>query len=359
MPIDPVVAMQRDWLRKLQELTDMTDRPILIQRHKSNVWHPWFDDVPNNPYHTRIVLSCELCLDPDITHHGPYWGMMKEGMDKIITFLKGAGIPYILAYTGGKGVHLHIFFNTKIPLPETVVNGIDTNQLDVGNEIRSFLLKWILDGAVVDDEKFLKLDKAKTAWSRDGKGSMIKLFGCQHYDDKGKLIEGVTKTVIEEIQKERPAPRSLPLRFPEKIDLWDISNLLNDIVKLLESKIEEREKSQAAIQISRLRRLTTTHTSHKRKCLGFQRAEAGVQRGIRDEVAIGLICYYKKWLRIDQEQCQEFMYQWARRCSPAFESSIIDYKIKRIYSTEQAYPPCGFFKEAGLCAGSQCRVCME
>ncbi|MCX9012352.1 MAG: hypothetical protein OIN66_14700 [Candidatus Methanoperedens sp.] len=132
MVIDSIVAGQRDWLMKLQELTN---KPILIQRHMSNVWHPWQDDIPSNPYLTRNVLQCELCLDPDITHEGPYWNLMKEGMDQIIAFLKGAGIPYIMAYTGGKGLHLHVFFNTQIPLPDDVINGIKTYQLDVGNEM--------------------------------------------------------------------------------------------------------------------------------------------------------------------------------------------------------------------------------
>ncbi len=56
---------------------------------------------------------------------------MKRGMDKIIAFLESAGVLYILAYTGGKGVHLHIFFNTQISLPDNIIRGIKMYQLDV------------------------------------------------------------------------------------------------------------------------------------------------------------------------------------------------------------------------------------
>ena len=67
---------QRDWLRKLQNLTN---KPILIQRHKNNVWHNWHDDIPSLPYHTRVLLPCEICFDPDVRD----WQTMKAGMDRL------------------------------------------------------------------------------------------------------------------------------------------------------------------------------------------------------------------------------------------------------------------------------------
>lgn len=76
----------------------------------------------------------------------------------------------------------------------------------------------------------------------------------------------------------------------------------------------------------------------------------------RDKVATGLVYVCNRLLKIDQEQSHEFMHQWSVRCTPAFDLGVIDYNVNRIYSMEQPYNPCGFFKIAGLCEGSQCRI---
>lgn len=43
------------------------------------------------------------------------------------------------------------------------------------------------------------------------------------------------------------------------------------------------------------------------------------------------------------------MHQWSVRCTPAFDLGVIDYNVNRIYSMEQPYSPCGFFRNTGLC----------
>ncbi len=50
------------------------------------------------------------------------------------------------------------------------------------------------------------------------------------------------------------------------------------------------------------------------------------------------------------------MHQWSVRCTPAFDLGVIDYNVNRIYSMEQPYSPCGFFRDAGLCQDADCRV---
>ncbi len=351
--MDSVVASQRNWLQKLQNLMG---KPILVQRHVSNFWHFWYDDIPNNPFHTRTVLACELCFDPDVKN----WEAMKQGMDKIINFMDLEKIPYILAYSGGKGCHGHVFIDHNMPFPYDVNRGLKSYNIDAGREVRVFLANWIFRNAGVRTQD-LELDFKKISWDKDGKGSMIRILGSQRqikYPDNTGKFYTTFKTMIDEIPPQKPEATtfSLPLRFPERIQLWNISHFQNDIVELLKSKIEQCKQNQAALQIGYLKRLTIPYISNRRKCIGFQRAEIGVIEGIRDEVATGLICASKKWMKVDKEQCREFMYQWARRCSPVFELEIIDYKIRRIYSMEKPYHPCNFFKEAGLCEGSKCSI---
>lgn len=343
-----IVANQRDLLRKLQTLTD---KPILVQRHLKNIWHEWENDIPILPFQTRSILLNELSLDMDTRN----WEVQKKEGEKLVSFFKHDEIPFYMAFSGGKSMHYHLFLDKNtITFPDKVHWELkEHHEIDVPCLVRELLTNYIVAKAGIDPD-IAELDFSNISWSRDGQGSMIRLEGCQRKigdpDNPGKFYT-TFKTMVDEIPNQKPDPKifSLPLRFPDKIELWNISHLQSEIIKLLESQIAKSKENRASMQIARLRRLTTPHTSYKRKCLGFQRAEDGVQEGIRDEVATGLVCACKKWLKIDQEQCREFMHQWAQRCSPAFESKIVDYKIKRIYSMQQPYSPCGFFRNTGLC----------
>lgn len=359
--IDPIVASQRDLLRKLQTLTD---KPILVQRHLKNIWHEWENDFPNNPFQTRSILSSELALDMDTTN----WEVQKKEGEKLLAFLEQDRIPFYMAFSGGKSMHYHIFADKNtIAFPERLYQELKNHpEIDVPCLVREYLTSYIVAKTGIDSD-IAELDWSNIVWSRDGQGSMIRIEGCQRQikdpNDSGKFYT-TFKTVVEDIPAEKPSAKafSLPLKFPEKMEQWDISHLQDTIIKLVESKIEQRERNHAAVQIARLKRLTTPHISSRRKCLGFQRAEAGISKGIRDIVSTGLICAYKKWLRVSEDECQMFMNEWAGGCNPAFnqedELRKIEYSVKKIYCMEQPYPPCSFFKRAGLCEGSQCRLCV-
>lgn len=256
-------------------------------------------------------------------------------------------------------MHYHIFIaKNTIAFTDSLYQELKSHpEIDVLCLVREYLANHIVAKAGIDAD-IAELDYSNIVWSKDSRGSMIRIEGCQRqFNLQGKWFK-TYKTVVGEIPHQKPDPENffLPLKFPEMIELWNISYLQNEIIELLKSEIERHERNQALMQIQRLKRLITPHISSRRKCLGFQRAENGVIEGIRDEVATGLICACKKWTKIDHEQCREFMYRWAGSCSPGFEPEIIDYKIGRIYGMQQCYNPCGFFVKAGLCEKSNCSI---
>lgn len=355
--IDPIVASQRDLLRKLQCLTD---KPILIQRHLKNTWHEWENDTPILPFQTRSILLNELALDLDTIN----WEVQKREGEKLLAFLELDKIPFHMAFSGGKSMHYHIFIDKNtITFPDKLHSELKEHpEIDVPCLVRELLTNYIVATAGIDSDA-VELDYSNISWSKDSQGSMIRMEGCQRQiedpDNPGKFYT-TFKTVVNKIPFEKPTAKafSLLLKFPDKIELWNISHLQNDIIKLLESQIAKCKENRAAMQIARLRTLTAPHIRSRRKCIGFQRAEAGVIEGIRDVVCTGLVCACNKWLKIDHAQCRIFMHQWSMRCTPAFDFKVIDYNVNRIYSMEKPYSPCGFFKKAGLCVGSTCRICV-
>lgn len=355
MAIDKIVASQRDFLWKLQSLTN---KDILVQRHLKNTWHPWQSDYPNNPFQTRSILSNELPLDMDTTN----WEVQKREGEKLLAFLEQDEIPFYMAFSGGKSMHYHIFFDKNtIAFPERLYRELkEYSEIDVSCLVREYLTNYMVVKACIDSDT-AELDYSNISWSKDSQGSMIRIEGCQRQiedpDSPGKFYT-TFKTVVDKIPAEKPAAKafSLPLKFPEKIELLDISRLQNDIITMFESKIDQWERNKALMQIQRLKRLTTPHISNRRKCLGFQRAEDGVPEGIRDFVCMGLMCACKKWLKMNMDECRTFMHDWNARCRPSFPQKTIDYKVGRIFGMEKPYSPCGFFKKAGLCHGAKCSV---
>jgi hypothetical protein len=345
MSIDSVVSAQRDLLWKLQSLTD---RPILVQRHLKNPWHEWVNDYPNNPFQTRSILSNELSLDMDTRN----WDIQKIEGEKLLTFLKQDQVPYYMAFSGGKSMHYHIFIDAStIAFPDELYTRLKEHpEIDIPCLIREYLTNYIIVKAGINSD-IAELDWSNISWSKDGQGSMIRIEGCERLYRLEEKWYKTYKTVVFEIPDQKPTPEdfSLPLKFPEKIELWEISHLQSNIIKLLESKMEQCERNLALMQIARLKRLTSPHISIRKKCHGFQRAEAGVQEGIRDFVCTGLICACKKWLKMSQDECRSFMHEWNARCTPSFNSKTIDYKILRIYGMEQPYAPCSFLRKSGLC----------
>jgi len=354
--INPIVASQRDLLRKLQCLTD---KPILIQRHLKNTWHEWENDIPILPFQTRSILLNELSLDMDTRN----WEVQKKEGEKLVSFFKHDEIPFYMAFSGGKSMHYHLFLDKNtITFPDEIHRELKAHpEIDVPCLVREHLTNYIVLKADIDSDA-AELDYSNISWSKDSQGSMIRMEGCQRKigdpDNLGKFLT-TFKTMVDDIPNQKPDPKifSLPLRFPDKVELWNISHLQNDIIELLESQIAKCKENRAAMQIARLRTLTGSHLRSRKKCIGFQRAEAGVIEGIRDFVCTGLVCACNKWLKIDHAQCQIFMHQWSMRCSPAFDLKVIDYNVNRIYGMEKPYSPCGFFIKAGLCEGSKCRVC--
>lgn len=335
-----IVDKQRCYLGKLQHIAPK-QKTILIQRDQFDTWHDWQDDLFLEPLHTRTILSNELCLDPDVKN----WQAMKTGMDDITTFLDLREIPYVLAYSGGKGCHCHIFFDPDLPLPGDTVNGLRSFNIDTGRTVRQFLLNYILSGSNVDPVD-IDLDIKKISWNKDGKGSMIRIIGCRRND-------GRYKTLVDTIQATKPDIGTLPLRFPETVELWDISPLADGVITALDREISRHEGTARRVLVDTF--LGSTHHNNS-KCLGVLNAEKGVSEGHRDTVSTGLICAYKKWQKLNIEECRSLMSSWYARCTPTFDPAVVNSKVDRIYKMSQPYSPCSFLKPTGMCTGSSCKV---
>jgi len=207
---------QRILLKKLQSLPG--SKPILVKCLEGSIpagadpdlylWKYWKDVIhkASNPIYTRATLSFEIVVDFDVDD----WNLIKQEGDKLITFLKSANIPYLLAYSGGDGIHVHIFSK---PL-EFNLSDLKEYDVDVAKAVRSSVCYAFLQDANVKPAD-IGLDKKKINFNKGGKGSQIREFGTIRPD-------GRYKTLINEIPAEKPEI-SPSLIFPADVIQWDIT----------------------------------------------------------------------------------------------------------------------------------------
>jgi len=175
-------------------------------------WVPYWDvwELVKAPIYTRGILLNEIAIDPDAEK----WEDVRDGIRKIKAYCDRESIPVIMGFSGGKGVHTHIFFDS-FDIPPDVRDGINKHNVDPYKATRQALLKAIAEGAGVDLKK-IGLDTKKINFNWSSNGSQIRTFGTTR-------APGQYKTYIEEIPEEKPEPFELPLRFPDKVELWEIN----------------------------------------------------------------------------------------------------------------------------------------
>lgn len=247
LPIDPdntqaVIKSQFQWLQKLQSLNHRKPIRIKILEGKVppgedpdrymwlpfvNVWHKI-----TQPIYTRGILPNELLFDPDT----PEWAVMKEGIDKLCSYCMENNIPFIMGFSGGKGVHVSIFFG-NISLEQNLIDEINKTDIDVYKTVRKALVKVLAEKAGVDLES-IRIDWGKINFNAESKGSQVRDFGTIR-------TQGLYKTMIERIPAHKPDPYELPLIFPEKVELWEIENTeFKDIaINALKAEVERAKKA--------------------------------------------------------------------------------------------------------------------
>ncbi|NJD54728.1 MAG: hypothetical protein FIB07_17950 [Candidatus Methanoperedens sp.] len=165
-------------------------------------------DRITQPIWTRGILKNELMLDPDVKD----WDILKIELDVVKAFCEKEDIPLQLAYSGGNGIHGHIFFHFDIPAE--LKADIKTYDVDIYQYLRKTLVDILFEESGAD-RNALCIDTKKINFSADKKGSQVR--------DYGTLREnGNCKTLISEIPDKKPGIKELPLVFPEEIKLWTV-----------------------------------------------------------------------------------------------------------------------------------------
>jgi hypothetical protein len=199
------------------------------------MWVPYMErwNKVKEPIYTRTILNNEICFDPDVKD----WNVLNNELKKLYDYSKNNKIPLYFAYSGGAGIHGHLFLNS-FELDKDVIKKATLYDIDISKIVRDTVLDLLLKDAGANRQR-LKIDNGKVTFDKNGKGSMIIEFGTTRPD-------GGYKTLITSIPDSKEEARKLPLVFPGPIELWNIPDryieVINETIKEAIKKAEDRKE---------------------------------------------------------------------------------------------------------------------
>lgn len=242
---------QEDWIKIVEDANSNGGKPILVSNHYKapddtwpiGIWVPL--SQADFPIDYRTALQNELVIDVDFHD----WDNVRKFGLKIITYLKEQRIPFIMADTGGKGLHIHIFY--KITLNDEVLPLL-TKAYRTGfseRNIRTYLWNEILRLSGMDINYIGKgkpFDDSAVNFSDETKGHLVREFGGRKPFQKDELgeMKWAFKTVIKDIPERKTRIYEYDkIEYPEKIEYWNVPiGKLKAIINQFLSKTIEEEK---------------------------------------------------------------------------------------------------------------------
>jgi hypothetical protein len=348
------LARQREYLDKLHAINDHKE-PILVKALEGTTpeggdfdlygwrrYQPIWNKL-ENPIWTRGILKNELMLDPDVKD----WNILKQEMDKIQKFCQADNIPLQLAYSGGNGVHGHIFFTYE--LPDEAKEIIKTYDVDVFEFLRNALVNIILKESGTSRE-LLHIDSKKITFSASKKGSQVREYGTLRPN-------GNFKTLIQTIPDKKPEVGSLPLVFPDKIEIWNVPEKYRTVLAEELSDELERMKSQENYNTTDFD-FAGSELEKDFPCIK-QILKNGATEGQRyyGALSIGLMgkrCNYP-WTKLD-----ELTKPFLKKCGhteSGIKSGVAG--VKRAYDSGDTHFSCRKMKETfgeNICSFDKCKV---
>lgn len=222
-----VISRQSYWINSvLQKMK--TDRAILVSydRRFRGKREPFFG---NGWVQARQIMLNEVMLDLDVDD----WTVQREEGGKLKRFLDSQGIPYVLGYSGNKGLHFHIFLDDATL--RTIFDEFnDEDPVDKYRFARKSVASFIIKGSGMDGKR-AGVDDSRIDWSSSSQGALIREFGCIRDD-------GQHKTLLQDIPSDKPKPGSLPLIVPDDCRAWDLNGFEDKLREDYQKEVKRAEK---------------------------------------------------------------------------------------------------------------------
>ena len=325
MKQDSITASQHGWLQLLQSVSK---RPLRVSRNFEGKPSKWVSiEDAEFPVDYRTVLHNEVVFDIDSTK----WKEVRLFTEIVTDTLNRMNVPYITAYTGGRGIHLHVFFDLSEEQKKQCVK-IDVMPKD----LRMYLFQRVLQEAGVSPKLIgpgKAFDTACVNWSDEGKGHLVRIFG-------GK--KRMHKTLLSEIPEERPTD---DITFPDDVERWKIpESLFQEFIRYFQGSQKERIEAS-----KRYHKASSNFTGEYLNLPCVQKVLGGMPEGQRNAGAqiMSIACRLDG---IPENDAEKILLEYAKNCSQEniSESEYLGW-LNWIYAQKKTFWNCRFCKDLELC----------
>jgi hypothetical protein len=325
-----IIKEQQHWLQKLQSLAK---RPLRVSKNINGTPSKWVPVTDAEfPVDYRTILHNEIVIDIDAQR----WNEVKMFAEIITETLNRSKIPFLTAYTGGRGIHFHIFFFLS-------ENQKKQCKIDVmPKDVRMWLHQYILKEADISSKLIgpgKPFDTSVVNWSDEGKGHLIRIFG-------GKKRKW--KTLLSEIPEKRPQKDDIVV--PENIHSWNIPDTL--FQKFIEHFRKSHKKRVETSKRYHEASKNFTGTYLNLPCV--QTILKGLPEGQRNAGAhaLAIACRLDG---IPRKAADRIILAYAENCSTdnISESEYLNW-TDWIFSQKEYFWNCRFCKDLNLCEEKSC-----
>ncbi len=250
--IESLEKRQRKYLEDIEKIVPK-EYPLHVAVHNTedkriSKWLLYKEANKNKLYDYRTIKPNELIYDIDIKE----WSKCVELAEKIKEYLINQDINFSIYLSGGKGIHINVFFLVELKTPNLF--SLYKKALELGfsyRDIRMFLHKRILREAGINFDKKI-FDILKVSFDDNKKGSLIRACGGRKINEEGKISYKTWLAPDEEIPKRKDNLRDPDkVKFPDKFDLWTMpEEVVNECLQEFFDKHSNIEQSKVEYNIN-------------------------------------------------------------------------------------------------------------
>jgi len=351
------ILKQKMWL---QQLYDSNTYPMDISYNfegRIGKWIP-YDHAFRFPVDYRNVLPNEIVFDLDDTN----WKHVLSHAINIINVLKIHKIPYYVFRTGGKGLHISVFYKFSEHNFSLAKKAANMGMLP--KDFRLFLWNWILDLAQID-RKVRKqgqiVDKSKVSWNDAGRGSLIRVTGGKKvkYDPmiKYEQLLGYKTLVTEDLTMDTAktyCKTEANIIYPDDVIQYWIPDerIINECFNQF---IEIKSTDYTALS-------ENTYTGKFLQTPCVKKILQGLDIGIRSEGA-KILGFALLKDNIDMDKCKQILVEYKNKCrtlpnEPFSDTEAFNW-IQWAKGHDSIFWTCSFCKQLDLCNPNECNLFKE
>jgi len=282
----------------------------------------------------------------------------------IIDVLNQRGIPFLICPTGGKGIHIHIFFN-KLNILNPKHKEILKKGFSLGltwKHIRKFIWNAVLDDAGIENKlrghgKYV--DSAPISFNHfAGTSHLIRDIGGRKITrdkaDSGFVTAYKTYVPYSEFTDKKLKIKTIAdVTFPGQIGTFEVDE--NELIDYVGKYIKYCK--QHNIEESRNEQLTIDYLNMD----GVLRLKEGADTGQRSLGAMTL-CVAAKIDRKTKEEATKILQEYVKNCSQTgheFRLEEAKHWLDWIYSQQNVYWNCSQLENLGFHTKETCEFCQS